>query len=272
MAEPVFREYTSADIPALISLWINTFGDSSETVTCFYNVLPYIGSCFIAECDGELAGMASVLTDLTLNYGSTRTKCAYIYAVATESRFRGKGIGGTLSRMAADYGREHGSEIISTLPANDGLYSMYAKTVGLNDALRREKLSASPSPAGGTFPLRPASPEEYNRKRKELLADVSHISVSDRSIAFLKALCSENGGDIFISDHCCAAMYVIEDSVFFTELLCPDDEKAGLLSSGAALSKKKKAYCYLPSGTGERSIAYSGGPVYHNTVWNITLE
>ena len=142
MADIIFREYTSADIPALISLWSDIFGDSHETVSCFFRVLPDTGSCFVAECGGVICGMASVLTDLTLKNGNSSIKAAYIYAVATDRRSRCKGIGGTLSRMAADFGRKNGAEIISTLPASDGLYHMYEKAVGLNRSLKREKITA----------------------------------------------------------------------------------------------------------------------------------
>ena len=272
MTEVLYRKYGTADIPALVSLWADIFGDSPETVSCFFDVLPETGSCFVAECGGRLCGMASVLTDLTLKSGNSIVKCAYIYAVAVEPSFRGAGLGGTLSRLAADYGKNQGAAIIATLPANEGLYSMYAKTCGLDKVLKREKTSAAASDASGTFPMRSASPGEYNRKREELLASVPHVSVSDRSMMFFKKLCTENGGDLFLSGSSCAALYRNDDAVFFPELLCPEEDRSALLSSGAALGNAGSAYCYIPSETGARSIAYAGQLVYHNPVWNITFE
>ena len=273
MAEMLFREYRSSDIPALTSLWTNIFGDSESLVSAFFRILPETGTCFVAECGSEITGMASVLTDLLLKDGGSSRKCAYIYAVATDERFRGAGIGGTLSRMAADYGRKHGAEIICTLPADDGLYTMYEKTAGLNNTLIRKKISICRGCAQeAQFPLIPASPAEYNRKRKDLLSSLPHVSVSDSSIEFLKTLCVENSGDIYVSENCCAALYVTGDEVFFPELLCPETEREDLMALGAAMKNVSGAFRFIPSDDGERSIAYSGNLVYHNPVWNITFE
>ena len=150
---------------------------------------------------------------------------------------------------------------------------MYEKAAGLNKALSRGKLSVSSTHAEAEIsPMIPVSPGEYNRKREELLSDTAHITVSDSSIEFLRILCKANGGDIFGGENFCAAMYVADESVFFPELLCPDSERSSLLSLGAAMKNCSGAFCYIPSDTGERYIAYTGDLVYHNPVWNITFE
>ena len=43
MAEMLFREYRSSDIPALTSLWTNIFGDSESLVSAFFRILPETG-------------------------------------------------------------------------------------------------------------------------------------------------------------------------------------------------------------------------------------
>ncbi|MCR4607516.1 MAG: GNAT family N-acetyltransferase [Oscillospiraceae bacterium] len=272
MAEVLYRQYRHADIPALISLWESIFGDGPEVVSGFFKVLPEIGSCFVAEQDSRIAGMASVITDLTLKGGCSSTKCAYIYAVAVEYSFRGAGIGGTLSRMAADFGRKNGARIISTLPANEGLYSMYEKTAGLERTLRREKTVFSGHACAAESQMVSVSPVEYNRKREEILSKAAHLSVSDKCIEFLKTLCNAYGGDLYAGENFCAAMYISDDSVFFPELLCPDSETSSFLALGASMKNKVTSYCYRPSDEGERYIAYAGDLVYHNPVWNITFE
>ncbi|MBR0353213.1 MAG: GNAT family N-acetyltransferase [Oscillospiraceae bacterium] len=271
MTEPLFREYTPGDIPALTVLWTDVFGDTAEIVTCFFRVLPEIGSCFVAECNGEIAGMASVLTDQRYVNGESCVPCAYIYAVAVDLRYRGAGIGAKLSRMAEEYGREHGAEIIATLPAEDGLYAMYEKTLGLKKTLRHRKIFAVADHTAEAFPLTPASPAAYNAKREELLAALPHVSVSDESIEYLKTLCKENEGDIYVSDTCCAACYVNHKEVFFTELLCSDEERKRLLAGGAAFKNAAGAFCFIPCNDGEKSLAYDGGELEPDTVWNSTF-
>ena len=272
MTDQVFREYTSSDIPALTVLWTDIFGDTAETVACFFRVLPKIGSCFVAECGGEIAGMTSVLTDQRYVYGEACVPCAYIYAVAIDPRHRGAGIGARLSRMAEEYGRENGAQIIATMPADEGLYIMYEKTLGLKKTLRRRKIFATADHTTEAFSLTPASPAAYNAKREELLAALPHVSVSDESIEYLKSLCEENGGDIYVSDTCCAACYVNHKEVFFPELLCPDEERKRLLAVGAAFRNAAGAFSFIPCNDGEKSLAYNGGEPEADTVWNSTFE
>lgn len=273
MSEPVFREFQPSDVPALTALWSDVFGDGTGSVSCFFRVLPEIGTCFAADCGGRIIGMTSVLTDLRYTAGDSSVKCAYIYAVAVDPSFRGAGIGGKLSRMAAGYGREHGAEIIATLPADDGLYSMYEKTLGMKNTLSRKKITAeAAASAEYRFSLRPAPARDYNRKREGLLASTPHISVSDGSMEFLKALCMENGGDLYVSEGCCAACYVNQKELFFPELLCPEEQRNGLLAEAAARKGLSGAYCYLPSTNGLKSLAFTGIRPDPATVWNITFE
>lgn len=273
MNDPVFREFTPADIPALTALWSDVFGDGAGSISCFFRVLPEIGTCFAAEYGGQIIGMTSVLTDLRYTAGDDSVKCAYIYAVAVDPSFRGAGIGAKLSRIAAGYGREHGAEIIATLPADDGLYSMYEKTLGMKSTLTREKIAVEASTCTEYgFSLCPASPQEYNRKREELLASTPHISISDGSMEFLKAICMENGGNLYVFGECCAACYVNQKELFFPELLCPEEQRNGLLAEAAARKGLSGAYCYLSSTDGQKSLAFTGIRPDPATVWNITFE
>ena len=273
MNEPVFREYTSNDVPALTALWSGIFGDGTGSISCFFRVLPEIGTCFAAECGGRIVGMTSVLTDLRYIAGNSSVKCSYIYAVAVDPAFRGAGIGAKLSRMADGYARAHGAEIIATLPADDGLYSMYEKTLGMKNTLMRKKIAveaASSADCGNS--MLPATPQEYNRKREELLASTPHISVSDGSMEYLKTLCMENGGDLYVSEECCASYYVNQKDLFFPELLCPEAERKELLAGAAAQRGLSGAYCYLPSPEGLKSLAFTGKSPDPATIWSITFE
>lgn len=55
------REYKQDDVSAMKSLWCDAFGDLPELVDSFFELLPSMGTGFVAELDGEVFGAAYVL-------------------------------------------------------------------------------------------------------------------------------------------------------------------------------------------------------------------
>lgn len=46
------REYTKNDLPFMTALWGDAFGDAEVLVRRFYELLPEMGTAFVAECTG----------------------------------------------------------------------------------------------------------------------------------------------------------------------------------------------------------------------------
>lgn len=67
------REYTREDTSAMRSLWSDAFGDPSELIDFFFELLPSMGTGFVAELDGEIFGAAYVL-DAFLHLPGGETK------------------------------------------------------------------------------------------------------------------------------------------------------------------------------------------------------
>ncbi len=272
-AEYDVREYMPADIPALTDLWSRIFGDSRSLAASFFRLLPGMGSCFAAEKNGVLCGMASILTDLTLHCDEQEIRCAYLYAVAVEPRFRGKGIGAALSRAAKLHARQNGAELFTTLPAEPGLYPMYEKTVGTVFRLKRTGHTVAPcgdQPSSTVF--FPAAAAEYNRKREELLKGETHLSVSDSSIAYLQALCREYGGDILLSEKAAAACTLEGGILRLAEILCADESREAAAARAAAQLHAEKAVFYLPSDDGEDYISYDRNILPSRVIWNTAFD
>lgn len=84
----VFRAATEADFPRITAIWTEAFPEDTAD-----DVADYLGRFFVPgrirvyERDGEVAAMLSVFT--VIYDGSP---AAYIYALATDRRFRGCGI------------------------------------------------------------------------------------------------------------------------------------------------------------------------------------
>ena len=129
----MIRSYNHADIPQLVSLWSRTFQDPPELIQSFYDLLPYMGSCCVAEEAGRVLGMAHLLHGFTLlQPDRDPATCGYLYAVAVEEEARGRGLGADLSRFAAVLGNGQGAQLLCTLPAEESLYRWYADILSLN--------------------------------------------------------------------------------------------------------------------------------------------
>ncbi|MBR6353829.1 MAG: hypothetical protein IKS25_06850, partial [Oscillospiraceae bacterium] len=81
MNELCYREYRPADVPALSFLWREVFGDPLRFTAEFFALLPDMGSCVVAEEDGQLLGAASVINGFELvTRQKKRPVVGYLYA------------------------------------------------------------------------------------------------------------------------------------------------------------------------------------------------
>lgn len=79
------------DIPALKALWKQAFGDTDAEIDSFFQTVYPEATGFCAEEDGAVIAMLFALP-LTLAHGEEMQKAAYLYAVATDEAFRGRGV------------------------------------------------------------------------------------------------------------------------------------------------------------------------------------
>ena len=79
------------DVPALKALWKQAFGDTDAEIDSFFKTVYPEATGFCAEEDGAVIAMLFALP-LTLAHGEEMQKAAYLYAVATDEAFRGRGV------------------------------------------------------------------------------------------------------------------------------------------------------------------------------------
>ena len=132
------REYTRDDTAAMRSLWIDAFGDPAELIDRFFELLPSMGTGFVAELDGEIFGAAYVLDAFLHLPGGETKKLAYIYAVSVDESAQGRGIGAELTRACMRNAWEYSADICCTLPARV-LCTIGTKTAA---ALPRQAIAA----------------------------------------------------------------------------------------------------------------------------------
>ena len=265
------REYRPSDLDALTLLWCAVFGDSVELVESFFSCLEGMGTCFVAEEDGSVVGMSSVITGCGLICpDGTEKSCAYIYALAVDENRRHEGIGSRLTAHCVQKGRELGAEIVCTLPAEDELYPFYEKYMGTAHILRREKKTVNASPAVG---LTPVSAETYLEKRELLLSEKAHMRPALSLVKAQSGLCACLGGGLFAFDGGICCGYSEDEALHITELICrdgSDTEKAA--ASFAFTMNFGKAFYYVPVSTGGEKYVALDSHIDKFTVWNFCLD
>ena len=263
------REYTKKDIPDLIKLWVDVFSDKEEFVEAFYAMLPDMGSCVVGCEDGKIIAMASVIAGQELQKGTSQAEnvVGYIYAVAVDKAFRGKGHGKEIVKAAYDLAIGREAEIVATMPSDDSLIPFYEETLGFETVLFRSKNEVEASDDEMTMKL---TATEYNMMRESILSGKNFLRLSYFAMDFLKTLEQSCGGGLYASMSGICTAQKDGDTCIIHEMLS-QNEKATAASVAYALDCSKAVY-YLPSNKGENFIMAKKGKIPQDTLWNIAYE
>lgn len=118
----IIKSPTPELIPSMKDLWMEAFGDAKEFVDTFFETAYAPERCRVAEVDGEAASALYIL-DFELN-GET---AAYIYAVATAEKHRGRGICRALMEDTHAYLKERGYAFAVLKPGEKSLFDFYRR-------------------------------------------------------------------------------------------------------------------------------------------------
>ncbi len=113
------RNFTKSLYNAAQTLWMSTFGDSADFIGAVTGSESYYGAV-VAECDGELAGISHLLRV------SGERPGLYIYAVATDERYRNRGVCTEMLELLKTYSLGQGLSLLLH-PADVGLASYYRR-------------------------------------------------------------------------------------------------------------------------------------------------
>ena len=109
-------------IPELTALWEIAFGDTEEFLTPFFEIAYTPERCRGIWLEGRLAAML-----YWFPCSCDGQKFAYVYAVATEPEFRGRGLCRQLMEDTAEILKAEGYDGILLYPATESLVQMYRK-------------------------------------------------------------------------------------------------------------------------------------------------
>ncbi len=155
-----FRQATPEDIPAMQTLWEQSFPeDESRFIAEFFAKAPI--SCGFIACKGEVLSMLFLLP-AQVEFGSCCWSARYLYAGCTQPSHRGQGIYTRLMQFAAMQAATQRISAIYLHPASQDLVAYYRK-LGYRDGIGSYIAPAR----DGQLPV--VSVSEYLARRRTLL-------------------------------------------------------------------------------------------------------
>ncbi len=124
--EPIFKRVTEKEEENCVkNIWQEIFGDDREFIDRFYDAFPMKENTFVAK-DGEKVVAIVNAIDCRLLYENELFCGKYIYALAVEKAYRGRGIARGLLEIS-----ESGSFVL-LVPETPELFAMYDR-LGYNE-------------------------------------------------------------------------------------------------------------------------------------------
>lgn len=248
----MIRPSVPSDRTQLKQLWCRVFGDPPELVDRFLELLPEMGVGCVAEQDGELLGAAYLIHGFSLlTPGADTIPCGYLYAVAVSESARGHGLGAAVSRGAAELGRQSGSRLLCTLPAEESLYRWYEDILSLRCQSTRTVFTCDRLPAANRL-----TTAEYLQHREQLLQNCTHVRPNPAAMAFQEALCASYDGGLYETEDYLFCAYLDNGRWYVPELI-PADPAVRLPS------------LFLPQ---SRPYVCSDLPFPEEFIWNLTFD
>ena len=122
-------------VPDLIDLWSKVFGDELSYIDIFFQKQYSRCETFCFADNGKVVSALYLLPCL-LDYNGKIYNGRYLYAAATKTEYRGRGIMNSLVNESVEYCKKEKIDFICLLPANEGLYGYYGKC-GFHTAMYR---------------------------------------------------------------------------------------------------------------------------------------
>lgn len=192
-------------IPQLVTLWKEVFGEYNGFWELFLETAFSPDHCRCITEDGQvIAGL------YWFDCSCSDDKIAYIYAVVTDPRHRGRGLCRKLMADVHALLQSRGYASVMLVPADEGLREMYRK-MGYEDCTRISSLSCD----AGNFPvqIRTVGTEEYATLRRKLLPE-GGVLQEGVQIPFLAAQAQLFAGEDFL-----LAAYLEAEKLHGMELL-----------------------------------------------------
>ncbi len=140
------RNCNISDIDGLKILWKEVFHDDQKYIDHFFDSVFSINNAFIAV-DNNIPVAMMFMLPATLTVGTGIFQAGYIYAVATNKNYRGKGVMTKLERYVCEQATLGGISLLALVPSNSSLFKMYKK-IGYQTAFYKSSTIIIPKDCG----------------------------------------------------------------------------------------------------------------------------
>lgn len=212
----IIRKPTKRHIPELKALWKQAFSDTDEYIDAFFETAFSVERCLLAEKESKTV---SALYWFDCEY--LGKKVAYLYAIATFEKYRGKGFCSTLMNSAKETLKELGYSGALLMPSNKELFEFYGR-LGYKEVCCVDEFSAV---ASRPTALHKIDAAEYFELRKKYLKP-SHVVQEGVNIDFMTIQAEFYSGEDFI-----LALENENGEIFGTEILGNTSAAGGILAA-----------------------------------------
>lgn len=205
------------DIPALRRIWLEAFGDSNAFLDLFFATGYAPERCRCVRMDSRTAA-ALYWFDCCWE----GKKIAYIYAVATDKAFRGRGLCSALMANTHDHLQNSGYAGAALVPGSKGLFTLYEK-LGYRSFCPMTTVTVC---TGGTaLPLRAVDKDTFGSLRRQLLPAGSVLQ-EGAALSYLAGFAA-----FFAAEGCLMCLSREEDTALFQEYLGDPALLPGILTA-----------------------------------------
>lgn len=174
----MLRLSTISDKEKLTSLWRDVFGDTQEAINLFFEYHFKPENVLVFGDNGKIASMLYLLEG-NLVISGVSYPSYYLYAAATDTAYRGKGIMASMLEYAKNTAKNRGVDFICLLPAEKSLYSYYAKH-GYKAVFKKKTIEFTPKNNGDSN----ESNYGLSQIRKSVFADYNRFEWDSEAIEY----------------------------------------------------------------------------------------
>ncbi|GHU80634.1 hypothetical protein FACS1894191_6340 [Clostridia bacterium] len=197
-------------MPRLAQLWKECFGDTEEFTGLIFARLIKPEQAFVSTEDGAIPAMM-FYQPFKLKTHEGACKGAYIYGVATDPAYRGRGYSTGLLEYANGRLSREGYALSVLVPADGGLFDFYAKRgYGVFSQLRHVAVNAGDIAAGAELSASPVRLEDMRSLREAHFTPSSgFVSWDEDYLRFTGDECIHSGGGIYLLEGTGARGYAV---------------------------------------------------------------
>lgn len=248
--EYTVRRANANDEAQLRAVWTAVFGDGDEFLNPFFSMVYLGNTALVCDIGGKIIASVYPLHVGNIVCKNVKKPCIMIYALGTLPEYRGLGCASSLMNACDE------DAVYVLRPASDSLFDFYAN-LGYEPCFYYNNgiFTAENIAACTNCTVTCLSPEQYGKKREELLKNILHIEYRENILQFEDLLSHGRMFEITGSDF--SALCIVEkylDTAYVKELIVSDEHYDSAIQAIAASVHADKYNI--------RSTAFNGGKKY----------